>query len=329
MKHPRYKVGISPVKYTGPVISGLCLSAVSGMALANCSFYNGVSSELNEDLSFGSVIVQRDSPVGTVLATAYTGSYHAGHPFFGCTIYWTYRWEKIIFTDFSPLGGKIYNTNIDGVGIVVSNPANSQVVPYDELVPGYSYVSIPGGMRAQLIKTKSGAVGAGQLTTGVLARASVATFFYTARVTLVGVNTIIPVACSVTNSAINVPMGNSIPMTAFTGPGSSAAETPFAIDLNCDANTRVQLKLEGIPHASGVEGVLTLNASPSDTVASGIGLQVLHNNVPVKLATEIAVGTVASDGPYSIPLTARYYQTGAGVSGGVANSTATFTLTYN
>lgn len=325
----KYKASDLIVKHRGHATFGLFILAFSNIATASCSFYNGATSEIRKDINFGSIIVQRDSPAGTVLATISTGPYHSSYPFFGCNTSWTYRWTNEIFTVLSPLANRIYNTNIDGVGISTNNESNTYIVPYDEPLGANNYISIPRGMRVRLIKTKAGAVGAGTLTTGRIARASIVGNFYTANITLVGVNTIVPVACSITSASINVPMGDGIPMSTFTGPGSVAAETPFAIELNCDANTRVQVKLDGSPHASAVEGVLALNSTPSGTMAKGIGLQLLHNSTPVKLATNITVGTVTNDGNYSIPLTARYYQTGASVSGGVANSTATFTLTYN
>ncbi|CDF92583.1 Fimbrial adhesin [Pseudomonas sp. SHC52] len=88
------------------------------------------------------------------------------------------------------------------------------------------------------------------------------------------------------------------------------------------------MTLDGTRHSSGVTGVLALN-SASTTVATGLGLQLLYKNTAVALGTPIAVGTTTSSGAYNIDLTARYYQTGAKVTAGQANSTATFTMTYN
>ncbi|MDY7536300.1 fimbrial protein [Pseudomonas sp. Bout1] len=170
-------------------------------------------------------------------------------------------------------------------------------------------------------------MGAGTIPIGIESRASIASQFYTANVSLTGTNTIVPVACSVTNTSIPVPMGD-IPRTSFTGVGSSSPEKSFSIPLNCDATTRVNVTLDGTRHSSGIAGLLALDPSASDTVASGVGLQLLFKSAPVSLGSPIAVGTVASDGAYSVPFTARYYQTGATVGGGKANSTATFTMTY-
>lgn len=303
------------------------LSALSNAALAECDFRNGAN-QIFKSVNFGTVIVHRDSPAGTVLATQSTGPFHGGMVFFGCTTKYTYRWEMSLFKTLNPFGDKIYNTNIDGVGIRTTNESTDKVVAYDQPEDSTD-IKIPIGMKVELIKTKAGAVGAGALSTGRLARISIMNVMQTGAIDLTGSNAIVPVACSVTNTSINVPMGDKIPLTAFTGPGSVAAERTFSIPLNCDANTRVRVALDGIAHGSGVAGVLALDPFPSETVASGVGLQLLFNDIPVALGTPITVGTAAADGAFSIPLSARYYQTGGTVTGGRANSTATFTLTYN
>lgn len=136
-----------------------------------------------------------------------------------------------------------------------------------------------------------------------------------------------PVACSVSDTSIIVPMGR-VSQVQFAGVGSTAGEQSFTIPLDCDAGTKVNVTLDGSQDSSGATGVLALDSS-SDTVASGVGLQLLHKSQAVTLGKPIALGAVVSDGVYSIPLVARYYQTRAIVTAGQANSTATFTLTYN
>lgn len=175
---------------------------------------------------------------------------------------------------------------------------------------------------------KTGPVTAGTMPTGIYAGIAVQNQFWIFSFANTGGGNFIPVACSVTNTAIQVPMGNVRP-NEFSGPGSSAGEKDFNVPLNCDAGTRVNITLEGTADSSGVAGVLALNPSSTATVAKGVGLQLLRSNAPVRLGTPIAVGTVASAGPYTIPLVARYYQTAPTIVGGQANSTATFTMTYN
>lgn len=137
--------------------------------------------------------------------------------------------------------------------------------------------------------------------------------------------TVNAVACSVTQPTITIPMGNDIPTFRFKGVGTTIDEKPVSIDLDCDAQTRVNIKLEGRTVA-GTPGVLALNAESG--VATGIGIQMLKDGVPVTFNTPTAIGTTPVSGPYSIEYTARYYQTGASVTGGKANATAQFTMTY-
>ncbi|MBF8004430.1 type 1 fimbrial protein [Pseudomonas brenneri] len=81
-------------------------------------------------------------------------------------------------------------------------------------------------------------------------------------------------------------------------------------------------------------GVLSLDPSPTDSAsaASGVGIQIATpNNSPVPFGTNRSSGLNlrTSEGSYSIPLRARYIQTGKQVTPGPANASATFTITYH
>lgn len=309
------------------IVAGVAgtLTLLSSSVQAVCSFSNGATSAITRTVNFGTVIVQRDTPVGTVLASANTGPYYGGQPFFLCNhAPYTHRYEMMTFRVISSYGNNVYDTNVDGVGVRVIS-AGGKYMPFDTLYTTPLSFYIPN-FSVQLVKTKPGAVGAGVINNGGLASTSLVNWLYVAYVSLAGTNTIIPVACSVSNTSIPVPMG-SVPRSTFTGPGSMGDEIKFSIPLNCDANTRVKVALDGNAHSSGVIGLLALNASPAS--ATGLGVRLFFNNAPVTLKAPIAVGTTVSNGPYSIPLVARYYQTDARVAAGQANSTATFTLTYN
>lgn len=62
---------------SGCLLLALWLAAFS--VQASCGFASGVSSEVPGYLSFGNVAVQRDVPVGSVIATATTGAYNGGN----------------------------------------------------------------------------------------------------------------------------------------------------------------------------------------------------------------------------------------------------------
>ncbi|MGR2705476.1 hypothetical protein B7453_17805 [Pseudomonas sp. IB20] len=135
--------------------------------------------------------------------------------------------------------------------------------------------------------------------------------------------------CSVSSTVISVPMG-TINSSEFTGVGSATGDKSFSIPLNCDASTKVGLSVTGgsAGNSSASNGLINLDSSSSSTVASGIKLQILKDGNPIQLGSFIDIGTVASEGVLSIPLTARYYQSGTPITGGVANGSATFTLRY-
>lgn len=152
--------------------------------------------------------------------------------------------------------------------------------------------------------------------------------YFSAYLNITGGGQIVPVACTVTTASIPVPMGSARP-NQFAGVGSAVGERDVIVPLNCEANTKVNIRLDGTADSSGAPGVLALNPSSTTPVARGVGLQLLHNGAPVKLGTPIAIGTAAAAGPFNITLRARYYQTAVPIIGGQANSTATFTMTYN
>ncbi|NIF20384.1 fimbrial protein [Candidatus Pantoea multigeneris] len=306
-----------------PVLVGM-FALLSEGAQAACT-YVGTGKNTEVNFNFGNITVQRDAPVGTELAKR---SYLT--PGYGvtCTTRWHYNNTLTRFTTLSAYGNHTYDTNIDGIGLTLYFGAGLQrYFPYKSQDLNPVTAATGGTVIATLVKTAAGAVGSGRISTGRVANHSydkLSVF----NVNLTGVNTITPVACSVTQTAISVPMGDVL-RSEFTGVGSVATSKAFSIPLNCDENTRVKITLDATADSSGIPGVIALNPSTSDKVASGVGVQVLRNSTPVTLGSALQVGTVATSGVYTIPLAARYYQTQARVTAGQANATATFTMTYN
>lgn len=66
-------------------VSVLILWLLSFGVQASCQFASGVTSEIAGYLNFGNVSVQRDAPVGSVIATATTGAYNGGSTIAGCS----------------------------------------------------------------------------------------------------------------------------------------------------------------------------------------------------------------------------------------------------
>lgn len=312
----------------------LCAGALfSSPAEAICSFSSGAS-EQRSSFNMGTITVQRDTPVGTVLVERTFPEGPATSQVNCTTGTWPYVFGELKFNTLSAFGNAVYDTNIEGIGIRIYSYALGGVgrgpIPFSASFtnPPTGAVWHQGGKAVQLVKTSANSVGAGAISTGTLSRGymniSPRLYFYT--VSLTG-GTIVRAACTVTNTSISVPLGQK--MTAeFTGVGSTTRNEPFNIPLNCNANTRVKVTLDGTAHSSGAAGVLALSPSSGGTVATGVGVQVLYNNNPVSFGTLINIGTAGS-GAYNIPLVGRYYQTNARVTGGQANATATFTMTYN
>lgn len=314
----------------GLIKSGSLLLALWLVAFgvkASCGFASGVRGETPGYVSFGNVAVQRDAAVGSVIATATTGVYNGGNPMAGCSEAWTYRWELSKWGTLSSLGSNIYNTNLPGVGIRLTNTTTSKMLPYDEKVGANTYIYIRGnGIKAELIKT--GDITGGTLDSGMLARASVANQLYFANATLNGTNTITSESCSVTTNPVNVPLGDH-DKSEFSGPASATAWQTFNINLSCIRGARINVRIDATADSdAGVPGVIKLDNDPVN--ASGVGIQLWYRNEnsPVQFGQERYYYTSPSGGNEYVQLQARYYQTKQGITAGKANATATFTLTY-
>lgn len=135
--------------------------------------------------------------------------------------------------------------------------------------------------------------------------------------------------CSVTNTSISVPMG-TVHSSHFKGVGSTTGDQDFSIPLSCDAGIKVGITVTGgsAGNFDADKGLINLDTSDTSTVASGVKLQILSKNAPVKLNSVIDLGTRVVQGLFSVPLTARYYQSASPITAGLANGTATFTMKY-
>ncbi|MFP2412591.1 fimbrial protein [Citrobacter braakii] len=104
----------------------------------------------------------------------------------------------------------------------------------------------------------------------------------------------------------------------------------YTIDLNCDAGARINASLSGTQSAETAnDSILALSGAGMSGVASGIGIQLLYGNTPLKLDNNIVLKTSA--GGQEFPpgaFTARYFQTKNNVTAGSANATATLNITY-
>jgi len=138
--------------------------------------------------------------------------------------------------------------------------------------------------------------------------------------------------CTVANKDISVAMpvisGSTLPSI-----GSTAAATPFKIELTCNAGATLFMTLTDASTPSNTSDKLTATA---DSTATGVALQIFRED-----GTTVSYGPDSSlpgttnqhligattDGIQLIPFTAKYIRAGA-VTAGSLNGKATFTLSY-
>ncbi|MBS3046384.1 fimbrial protein [Enterobacter mori] len=316
------------------------LTIAPGAAMATCGWANGAH-QGTVNFKLNSLIVQRDAPVGTVLATAKilrsdiasaVGVSSAATRMLDCSNE-TQTMGNSSYSIGSYAGGNILNTGIDGVGIKITFTNMSSLIPGLSFPPQYNMglfgaitPNVIGDVTISLIKTAN-VTGSGTIPAGFLMHYSVPSVGNVVNYALAS-STVSTAACSVTQSLIPVSMGQVL-KTHFNGVGSHSDEVGFKISLNCDAGSKVNITLEGTEDGSGTSGVIALIPPASGISAGGVGLQVLYAGVPVNLGSAISAGTASSAGSMEIPFTARYYQTTGTVTAGTANATATFTMTYN
>ncbi|MBY4953179.1 fimbrial protein [Pantoea sp. DY-17] len=297
------------------------------------------------------IVIQRDLPVGSLIGSQITsGAVNT----FNCTNTapaLTYQSVGVKGTGnyVTTIGGRrIYSTNIAGIGFAIGAISVNNCNNFSGWVDGTGtgdgnannrlLCSVNGLMAGQPLREqallqfyKTGPTGSGMVAAqeagAFILRNNQALWHSPGSTILMNGFSVTTLACSVSNTAIAVNMGN-VDKRAFNGTGSSPDASftrNFTLPLNCNAGTRINVKIDGNAQNSA-NGVLNLTSGAN--TASGVGVQLLFNNAPVQLGTNIVAGTSASAGNYNIPLQARYYQTTATITPGTANSSATFTLTY-
>lgn len=307
----------------------LFTSGYSGITLGACYFTSG-SSEQRWNFTLPNITVQRDAPAGTVLAEQRLPQRPTSLSV-GCTSTSSYLNGEFRFNTVSAYGNGVYNTNVMGIGIRISSYSYDSDrpghLPYSGNISPPATIWLGNSVRVQLVKTVSNDVGTGVIAAGTASRSYIGSpklYYETISINRITVNR---AACTVTTTSIPVSLGNKT-SADFAGVGSTTTDVPFTIPLNCIAGTRVNVTLEGSLDPSAAPGVLALSPSSTDAVANGVGVQVLYKSTPVTFGKIINIGAV-SGGNYGIAFIGRYYQTADKMTGGLANATATFTMTYN
>lgn len=319
----------------------LSLLSFNSFALVNCHFVSG-RAEGSETVSFGDIIIQRDAPVGTVLGSINLWQrYLSQGSIADCPRTGGYAATIDVGSEFSRVtysGQELFETGVPGIAIRVRG-INTNRMPrtsstwcsvatttsrycardsWGNSANGYNIIEL-----VKIGKTASGVITPGEVMIRGFTNGEGRVF-----TTNLSSSKITTVACSVKNTNIQVNM-NQANATDFRKSGGTAGKTDFQIDLDCDASTNVNVTID--PGAAGAEnsttGILKLDTSAGQT-ASGVGLQILSQGVPVEFGRMMRIGTTSTDGNYAVPLQAQYIQTGANITAGQANASATFTMTY-
>lgn len=253
------------------------------------------------------------------------------------------------------LTGRVLETGVDGVGIHVRldwpytgsggipqnywNASTWHSVPWQ----GYSnHRTGPTGiqmsnLRAFITLIKTGPIAPGPHSfNGVqLFSGSYDTIGSVLRYHLHG--TVTAAQCSLKADAVNpdpVALGNH-DVKDFTSPGHTTAPVTFEIRLNdCDddpsgASARAHIRMEATQGSTTLDPDLGLFSLSSGSGASGLGIQVLHEDgiTPVRLDDDVPVTPLVPGETY-LKFQARYYQTAPSVTPGQANGALNFTVTY-
>ncbi|MEQ0826539.1 fimbrial protein [Enterobacter dykesii] len=310
--------------------------------LLSAKFAFGANCVLTVDMvttpvvSFGVVTVQRDAPIGTIIATAAMNN--SAHAFANngaiCDLMAIMNYAGAIKNNSLE---NVYDTNIPGVGIsfyIGGNSSNG----YASAPPGTQIMEITNTNKylypptIRLIKT-------GNITSGDLSNELIATvlFYNKADATdstqgvffLSGTNRVTQLACTITNGkTLSFPIGD-VPADEFKSLGMVSRETSqIDLGLDCDEGANINIKLTGSQNPDSSDAsVLALTNQGQNGVADGIGVEILYNNSPLELNKTLVLKK-SSGGRETFPLTAVYIQTKNKVIAGKANATATLDISY-
>lgn len=139
--------------------------------------------------------------------------------------------------------------------------------------------------------------------------------------------TINVLGCAITTPTVSVEMDRNTFVTSFSGAGSTAGETPFAIEANCNSGILPTLTLEG-PLDGSDASVFAFTNKNEDGAASGLGVQVKHKGSAITNGVAVNLDETQVEGVTSFPFTANYIQTGSSVGAGNVATSLTYTFSY-
>lgn len=302
----------------------------SGLAGATCTFVNDQISVVD----IGNVIVQRDTPIGSEISVTQTATIPS-------MLLATCTDGGQSLNQFDYMGGVatsmpgVYYTNVPGVGIAIitstggisamqNPPTTYWITPL-----GSGTTTLSSGNAQNIRLYKIGNIVSGNLTPGLIGHQSLLDDGRTIREIQLASGSVTQVACSIKTPNLVFPLGD-VPVSTFGNtigfiPDVSSTQN---LGLDCDAGANINVSLNGTQNPDSSDtSVLALNNQGGSDVASGLGIQLLYNDVPLSLNNRIVLKN-SPGGVETFPLKARYIQTKTTVTAGDASTNATLQLTY-
>lgn len=278
------------------------------------------------NFSTGTIIAQRDAPIGTVLATVVFPGDESRKIMECDSTGGTFMYAMDYNSGQQTNMEHYYATNIPGVAISLSlygwyfeSPGTQRTV---DGAGAYLLHSVT------LSVVKTGNITSGSFINGMIAHVAGDDGVATLKVNMTS-GGVTQVACAITTPKLTFPIGN-VPASEFGNTiGFIPAESNTQnLGLNCDIDANVNVELSGTqnPDVSN-SSVLALSGQGTAGVASGLGVQLLYNGEPLENNKNIVMKK-SEGGQEMLPITARYYQTKTAVMPGDASTSATLILTY-
>lgn len=308
-----------------------------------------------------SLTVAPNHPVGQVIGApgGYAFGPSAGHAMRCTYIEWPFQYYagsqiRLLSTANSGRtfnsGGvnmPVYNTSVPGVGFAMM--AKDPNYPFKAV--SQNQVELYGrtnnkpqfwGLDGRVFFVATGAISPGtiasqQIASFIVSDADISSpGFHSVVLSAVSISLPAKPTCRVTTTALTMPLGQ-VPIRSFGAIGSTVGSVSQNISLSCTGGgggTRdVFITVTDQTQPSNRSSTLTLS---SESTAKGVAVQMLRNGTLISYGADSAtvgnqnqwsVGSMGN-GTVTVPLSARYVRTEQGISPGIANARATFTMAY-
>ncbi|MFP1746133.1 fimbrial protein [Lonsdalea quercina] len=240
----------------------------------------------------------------------------------------------------SSYGNNVYETGITGLGFrlrgVFQTPAQSGIEQYYSVStaqPSYYWLGSQTTSYEQYTYLELVVIGnsveSGSLDlSGVTARLR---FNYdstnsssesTWLIYLSGTTEVTSASCEVNTYDTSVDLGTMYTQN-LKAAGSTSNTTDFTINLTCSSSLVPNITFSGTVDSNNNN----IFANDSGT-ATGVGIQLLYDNIAITPDTAVSLGTVTSTSATDYDFKARLYQTTNTVTAGSVDTTVNFTLEY-